>query len=270
MALPSNFSLFVDVDFVKFADYVVGDITDRQQLLDKFSDYEQSLGVIPESDWKEIIEEIEYKKLGAEWLVKHVYNQGREGSCVSNATCAAVMCVAAKQFGHNRVPILSPMSLYKRVASGPNTGSTVKDNVDEAMTNGILPVDNPENRNRFKHVFPATGYRTRLPDGWQETAAKFLIDEVYVCRDYRSVISAQLRGHYVIVGRQGHSILYLRPTYERGRIYNIYLNSWGDDWGFGLGSVRGGFGVDSLDLIHRASNWAVAVRTVNFASEVLL
>ncbi|GIW60127.1 MAG: hypothetical protein KatS3mg087_1193 [Patescibacteria group bacterium] len=257
---------FIDIDFSRITEYEKGDLGPPPP--DVFADYEEALGVIDEEAWDEIIEEINKKKLGIVELVPHIYNQGKEGTCTSNATCAAMNLIASLQFGDNRIPILSPISLYKRVAPGPNTGSSVKDNVDEAMARGVLPLDSY--KEKFKHTMPAVGYRNRMPDNWQETAELFRIGEVYVCRDYRAVVSAILRGHPVIVGRQGHAILYVSVRRDnRRRLIVDYQNSWGN-WGYGMGKFSYGFGGDSFDNLRRASQWAVAVRSIEYSKWSLL
>ncbi|GIV52443.1 MAG: hypothetical protein KatS3mg038_2964 [Candidatus Kapaibacterium sp.] len=89
-----------------------------------------------------------------------------------------------------------------------------------------------------------------------------------MCRSVAAVVSALLRGHPVIVGRDGHAICYVRPTYRRGALSVIYANSWGQ-WGVGVGPWEYGFGLDSARQLERASTWAVAVRTVNFAHDAI-
>ncbi|GIV50782.1 MAG: hypothetical protein KatS3mg038_1303 [Candidatus Kapaibacterium sp.] len=257
--------IFVDLDFSRVTEYGTGDLGYGDAV---FADYEDSLGVIPEAEWQEHVEELERRNIGCEHLIVHIYNQGRVGSCTSHATCQAMMIAAAVQFGRQRTPILSPISLYKRVARGPNSGSTIEDNVDEAMGRGVLPADVSEQSARFKHVMPSGDWHARFPQGWEETARQFLLDEVYVCRSVAAVVSALLRGHPVIVGRDGHAICYVRPTYRRGALSVIYANSWGQ-WGVGVGPWEYGFGLDSARQLERASTWAVAVRTVNFAHDAI-
>ncbi|GIV51768.1 MAG: hypothetical protein KatS3mg038_2289 [Candidatus Kapaibacterium sp.] len=87
---------------------------------------------------------------------------------------------------------------------------------------------------------PSGDWHARFPQGWEETARQFLLDEVYVCRSVAAVVSALLRGHPVIVGRDGHAICYVRPTYRRGALSVIYANSWGQ-WGVGVGPWEYGF-----------------------------
>lgn len=258
---------YLDLDFVKQPQYVQGDLGPPPANI--FADYEETLGNIPRADWKEIIEEMEARSSGPEYYIKWIYNQGNVGSCTSHATCQAMVSTAVRQFGHRRAVILSPISLYKRVARSPNSGSAIKDNVDVAMAEGVLPADIEENR-RFPHRMPSADWGARFPDNWQETASLFRLGEVYICRNVDAVISALLRGHFVIVGRQGHAICYVRPTYShRGELVAVYANSWGK-WGFGFGDFQYGFGADSESLIARASQWAVAVRTVEYREESLL
>lgn len=251
---------FIDVNFPSQPEYTFGDRGLGAFGATGLADYEQTLGVIPESEWRGLAEAMDANQTGLEWLIKHVFNQGQEPSCVSNATAQGMMVCAARQYGMERVPILSPISLYKRVGS-PSSGSMLSDNVDEVMETGILPVNNEANKAVFTHTFPATGYHTKYPSGWETTAGLLKLEECYVVRSVGAMFSAQFRGHPVLVGRQGHSILYIRPKWESNRWIDIYLNSWGD-WGFGAGVFQAGFGADSMSLIKQSAAWAVAFRTV--------
>lgn len=227
--------------------------------------FEDSIPMIPESQWKTEIDKIDQQG-GIERLITRIYNQKQEGSCVSNATGQAHEIIQAAQHGKDKVVPLSAISLYKRCGRSPGSGSTVSGNLEELATRGILPLDTPENRAKYKHVMPNTGFSLPYPDGWQETAAQFRGIEWFDVRSVAGMITALILGYPVVVGRQGHSICYVRPQYRNGQLGVIYVNSWDDTWGFSLAGFSGGFGFDTPSQIRQSASWAFALRSVNTIS----
>ena len=224
----------------------------------KFGD---TMSIIPRSKWQEECEKLEGNSL--DLLVSRLYDQKQEGACVSNAAGQAHEIMQAVQYGKSQVVHLSAISLYKRCGRSPGSGSMLSDNLREMRTVGVLPLDNPENRKLFgEHVMPNTGFYSQYPDGWQETAKLFRGDEWWEIDSVDELISAQLLGYPVVVGRSGHSIVYVRPFYKNGRLYNLYCNSWGEGWGQAGGTFKSGFGVDSESYIRNSAYWAFALRSV--------
>lgn len=252
---------FVDVDFTRDPNYTFGDLGHRA-FSSTMTEFEQVFGVIPSAKWPELIEKIDASAGWIERLITRIYNQGREGSCVSNATGQAHEIIQAAQYGKPNVIHLSAISLYKRVARSASSGSMLDANLDEIERRGILPLDTPENRARFTHVMPATGFTTPFPAGWETTAGLLTSIERYIIRTFEGIITALLQGFPVVVGRQGHSICYVRPVYRNGALAVIYANSWGP-WGFGAGDFTKGFGLDSTSQIRQSASWAFALRSVN-------
>lgn len=246
-------SNIIDVDFSLDPKYTFG----MKSMGDhtKFCRYADENIVIPETDWKALAQHIQDLGVGNSSYVTRIYNQKQEGSCVANASSQATEIVQARQFGKNRVVHLSAMSLYKRIGSGPSSGAVVSDAIEELVKDGVLPLDNEENKARFKHFMPNTGWSTPYPEGWKETAKNFKALEWMVCDSYAELISALLFRYPVVVGRQGHSICYCDVVYKDGEIMVKYANSWGD-WG------ENGFGYDTLRTIKAASGWAYALRSV--------
>lgn len=193
---------------------------------------------------------------GTEKLIKWILNQGQEGSCVGNACTGAMQILLAKQFGEANAVQLSAISMYKQIGSSPMSGADVEDAMNKAQSVGILPLDTPENRTRFKHVMPATGFYTPFPTGWQDTARNFRLDRAFVIRSVAEMEQACINGHVVQVGRAGHSIVYVRPSLTHGRGF-IYLNSWGN-WGSPAGELPYGFGYDTGGLVSSSAQWAYA------------
>jgi hypothetical protein len=249
---------FIDVDFTKDPKYVRGDLPLPALERGRFARYGDSIDVIPESQWKELIALMDADGGGADRLVTRIYNQLSEGSCVANACSQAVEVCQAKQFGKDKVVHLSAISLYKRIGRSPGSGAMVSDGLDELSTKGILPLDNPENRAKFgDKVMPNTGFYTAYPTGWEEVAKQFHGTEWFIVESVEELITALLNQHPVVVGRAGHSICYTRPMYDSGSLVVKYANSWGD-WG------DKGFGYDSMGLIRSSASWAFALRQVNW------
>lgn len=199
---------------------------------------------------------------GIERLVRWVLNQKNEGSCVGNMWTQGVQVTSAKQFGEANIVPMSAISAYKQIGRSPGSGAMVSDALDCGREVGILPLDTPENRQRFgAHVMPATGFYTPWPDGWKDTAKQFRITKHLIIRSVAEAEQAGINGHCIGVGRSGHSILYLRPSLKSGRGF-LYVNSWGD-WGFAAGGLPSGFGFDSSRLVSSATQWAFAFVAVN-------
>lgn len=253
---------FVDYDFTRDPNYVAGDLGVRAFGATCRS-YNDVVPTIAESEWPALIERMDAEGGGAERLVTRIYNQRNEGSCVANACAQAHEVVQALQFGKDKVVPLSAISLYKRIGRSPGSGAMVSDGLEEMASRGVLPLDTPENRQRFgDKVMPPTGFYTNYPTGWEATAKNFRVTEWFIIRSVGQLITALLHQHPVVVGRAGHSICYLRPTRSGGSLKVVYANSWSANWGFGAGDFTGGFGADSMNLISSSARWAFAVRSV--------
>lgn len=246
---------FVDVDFTQQPEYTFGDAGHRcfSEFKATFAD---NIQVIPESQWKDLIAAMDSAGGGADQMVTRIYDQKNEGSCVANACSQACEIVQAVQLGKENVTPLSAISLYKRIGRSPNSGAMIDDGLEEMANRGVLPLDTPENRAKFgAAVMPNTGWSTRYPDGWEQTAKRFRATEWFIVDSVNELISALLLQMPVVVGRQGHSICYCRPMYRNGPLVAKYANSWGN-WG------DQGFGYDTLNQIRMSANWAFALRSV--------
>jgi hypothetical protein len=172
-------------------------------------------------------------------------------SCVANATSQSNEITQALQFGKENVVHLSAISLYKRIGSSPSSGASVDDGLEEMKERGILPLDDEANKARFKHTMPNTGFRTAYPDGWEDTAKMFKVQEWLVVDRVAELVSRLLDGKPVVVGRSGHSICYCDVVYKDGALCVKYVNSWGD-WG------ENGYGYDTMGKIKSSAGWAFA------------
>lgn len=251
---------YVDVDFPREKPFVFGDLG-SSLFSAKPPNYEDAVGLIPESQWQSEIERIDQVGGWLEWFIRIIMNQGNEGSCVSFATTYAFEILVAQQHGLEAIVPMSPMSLYKRIGSSSGSGSNLSDALDEMQTIGFLPENTPENVARFKHTHPRTGFSNRLPDNYKETAKLFVILEWFDIRTLAGIVSASLRGTPIVVGRQGHSICYVRPSLRNSQIGFNYVNSWGN-WGYKLANFTSGFGFDSLSTVKQSARWAFALRSV--------
>lgn len=256
---------FVDVDFPCEDRFIYGWQAETELLRDSSSDlcYSDVVEVYPESEWKDRIKTIEEQEAGIELLVTRVYNQSNEGSCVANACAQAHEINQARQWGKERVTHLSAMSLYQLIGRSAQSGAMIFDGLEEGTDYGILPLDSPENRKLFGNVvMPNTGFRTKRPEGTEATAAQFQFGERYIIRSLAELITAGINGDPVVVGRAGHSICYLRPTYTNsGMLMYMYVNSW-LNWGQPFAGLSHGLGFDSGRNLRNAASSCFAIRTV--------
>ena len=250
---------WLDLDFTKDPNYVFGSLPRDGRRFAGLSAADV-VPLIDESQWPSIIEASNDAPMEA--AVTRIFDQRQEGSCVANATAQAHQICQATQFGKQNVIQLSPISLYKRIGSSPESGAMIDDALDKIRDGGILPLNTPENVREFgDQVMPATGFYERYPRGWEATAMKFAGGEAFIVDDTRELISVLLAGFPIVVGREGHSICYVRPMYDRrGSLIVKYANSWGD-WG------DAGYGYDSLSQIKKSAQWAFGLRTVRSPAE---
>lgn len=256
---------YLDVDFPKDPNYVQGYLGKQPELKRMLASYGDVAHVYNEQTLIETAKRIEADGGGTERLVTRIYNQKQEGSCVGNGSCQAFEIVQATQFGREKVVPISAMSLYKRIGRSAQSGAVVSDALEAMQDKGVLPLDTDENKQKFKHTHPATGFSKPLPSGWEETAEQFKVLEATVCDSEAEVLSALADGFPVVVGRQGHCICYVSFFLKDGKLFVLYANSWGD-WGQAAGHMPSGFGVDTTSQIRQASDWAFAIRSITTPS----
>lgn len=182
------------------------------------------------------------------------------GNCVGNGSAKAFEVLSAFEDGPDRVVKMSAMSLYKQIGESAQSGAVVMDAIDAMTSVGFLPLDCEENRGKFAHLFPATGFSTRWPAGWQETAKLFKAHEWNKINTFAELVSSLLNGHPVVVGREGHCIVYLRVIIKNNRLMFVYANSWGE-WGQASGNLPYGFGVDTETQARKCCPGAYSLRS---------
>lgn len=219
--------------------------------------------MIPEDKRRDLSEALEQK---IRELVYMIMNQGREGSCVGFSTTQACQIRSEWQFGPKYRCPLSGISLYNRIGRSPQSGAMMSDGARESSEDGILPLDTPEARKLFKHVYRATGWvnERRMNNetpGWMETAKLFRAKWMRI-NSVGGWISALLQGMPIMYGRSGHAICSLLPKWRRGGWFFGYVNSWGR-WGDVVNSrFPYGLGWDSERTISRCVGYACVNMTI--------
>lgn len=251
---------FIDVPFDRQPEFTFGDM--GAPLFGDFSEYESAVPVLTDAQINAAIEQGEAEQSFLDWLVTRIFDQGREGACVSDACGGANELAQGKQFGKENVIHVSAMSLYKRIGRTASSGAMVSDGLEEMTSRGMLPLDTPENRSRFGDaVMPNTGFKNPFPDDWEGTAIKFASVEYHVVKTVNGLMTALCNRDPVIVGREGHSICYVKPVIYKGSWAVGYVNSWGK-WGMGMGDFDHGFGIDTLSQIKKSAQYAFVLRSV--------
>ena len=228
--------------------------------------YENVFSIYPRSDWPELIRQNQSLRQ----LVQKIHDQQQEGSCASNMTAQAFEICWVQTFGKKAFVQMSPISIYRWVASGPGSGSTISGNLRQLKEVGMLPVRGsgeaalrtmglPES-----HTLTHTGYYQTFPSNWKETAAFFEGVEAFDISSFDGIVSALLDGFPVGYGRAGHAICAVSPYHEGNTFGLNYANSWGN-WG------DNGFGKDTESFVSSAirSYGAWALRSVKISDEAL-
>lgn len=226
-----------------------------------FPAYEDALPIIPRDEWPDRITEREPRRQTVDDFGS-VLDQDGEGSCASNATAQSAMDCLFMECG---IWVdLSAMSIYKRVGTGPDSGSTIEGNLKTIQLDGILPLNTPKNKAIFAHTHPAIGYDVKLPSGWRDTAKHFKAEEAWDIVSMSGFVSAILNGFTVVYGRGGHAICAFDVHWDSGLVVIEYCNSWGN-WG------DNGFGLDDEDYVAHALPYygAWALRTISLSSKIV-
>lgn len=238
---------FVDVDFEKES-LRLGLSRGCEGFLrpgQRFRSFADMANIIPQSQWEDLAIQGDTEKTNGAYLVTRVMDQTQEGSCVGNATAQCIECTQSASFGKENKIDISAISIYKSIGSSPQSGAYVGDALEFICDNGALPLDTPANREKFGDaVMPHTGFRAPYPTGWEETAKHFKGEEFVEINKAEEMFSSLLQRFFVVVGREGHSILYVAVVRKDGQWLFPYVNSWGN-WGQAYGNMEYGFGFDT-------------------------
>lgn len=203
----------------------------------QFASFANDQEVIPRSQWDALLDAYDYAL--AEQYVAKIKRQTL-GSCASHSSTSCCEYLRNKAVGASNCVLLSPLSVFKFVGSR-NGGSTLDANMRQISQVGVLPLDTPENREKYgEHVWPENQWSGNLPSGWQETAKLFRFTEWNEIGSFDEFFSALLQWKPVYYGRAGHAIYGVRPMKKDGQYVIKYANSWGNwgDAGFGYDTER--------------------------------
>jgi len=266
---------FIDINFATEAEdtgNVCGMLPPPDYMLAYSPLYEASQNIYPESQWPRLIAAIDDSGGWLETYIREILNQGREPSCVYAATAQAKQIIDAKQFGVDKVRLLSWISGYRHNGSR-TSGSSVPGAALWMESVGLQPRnDDPLVKadiaaGYYQHAHPATGYSVQQASGWKETARFFRTHEWFKVTTVAAFMSALIDGWVILGGRDGHCICHVRPMLDSGRIISMYANSWSSTWGATQTIANGvrtkGFGYDSKSKLQTmVSRGAWAIRSV--------
>jgi len=201
------------------------------------------IDTIPKRDWGDWI-----GKVALCANIRQILDQGSNGSCAWESTTQGVLI--GRDVARLPFVLLNPLSGYHFTCGGRDQGSNIDSNLVHARDKGILP----------ESYWPRSkGWRASPPDGWEDVAKQYQIEEFYDIRNTEEVGSALLKGFAVVFGWEGHSCILTRllsSTTAR------YANSWGDwgDNGFGTIKLRSiNFGYGAFAVRNATSHGAIPV-----------
>ncbi len=192
--------------------------------------------IIPRAQWPKV------HKLST--YLPGVYDQDGIGQCASSSACTTVELAAYLR--GIPYPKLSAGDLYSRVNGGRDNGSTLEDNLQELLTNGVAPASMvPYVWDRRKHTDAATVAARK----------KYRVVEAYWCPSFDAMVSASLQGFSVGTGLMwfnnfkpdaagwlpvkgagqagGHALAVYGVEQRADGVIGVWVrNSWTAQWGF--------------------------------------
>lgn len=118
---------------------------------------------------------------------------------------------------------VSPLSIYAEANPRKWGGAGIRQVMEIAIRRGFLPESIQPKDYGFKHTLPGTTGKggknqasgswvsvSAFPEGWQETAKRFRIQEVIFPGSYEEAVCLVLHGYGVGVGRSGHAIPWMQ------------------------------------------------------------
>ena len=193
--------------------------------------------LIPRSEWRARIEEIERRGLGRADIARDagvkIKNQANTNYCWGNSPTWVTELTRYLQ-GQGYVE-LSAASVCAQVANFRNVGGWGRNALEWIVEHGIIPVS----------LWPANAIDRRLASEENRTAGRsFRGQEWWVgeSRNYDQFMSALLRGFPVSAGYNWwrHQVSPCQPKWLDGEAAPIIANSWSEAWGErGYGVLQG-------------------------------
>ncbi len=153
---------------------------------------------------------------------------------------------------------VSPMSVYAEANPREWGGASITHVMEICIKRGFLPDTIQPRDYGFKHALAGTTGKggmnqsrgawtpvSRFPEGWQETAKHFRIQEVIFPENAEQVMCLLLHGYSVCVGRNGHAVPYTFANVAEKRVaYNDSYDvvRW-DSWRTVQGCARGSYAI---------------------------
>lgn len=161
----------------------------------------------------------------------------------------------------------SSMSVYAEANPREWGGASTRQVLDIAIRRGFLPDATQPREYGFKHTLTGTTGKgginqsrgswvplSRFPEGWQETAKNFRIQEVIFPESGEQVVCLILHGYSVHVGRKGHAIPYTFWNDEKKVMgyHDSYDVIRYDSWSTVRGCASGSYAIVSVTT---PDNW---------------
>lgn len=192
------------------------------------------LPLIPESEWKDRIADMERTKSSLTHIIDDVgvpcLNQGSVGYCHAFSPAHAAMCLRATM--NQPFSLLSASSVGGPVTGYRNQGAWILDDLKQAANVGFAEekfYPMLTTRNSWTPEGQASAARNRIAFWWEMKR-----------RNMNEVMTALLSRIPVCVGLNwwGHAVTYLKPVIQsNGTIAILFQNSWGEQYG-GMGNGR--------------------------------
>lgn len=163
---------------------------------------------------------------------------------------------------------VSPLSIYAEANPRQWGGASCWQVLEIAMKRGFLPETVQPSEYGFKHAIPGTTGKgginqasgrwlsvPQFPDGWRETAAWLMPQEIIFTRDWRQATCMLLHGRILGYGRKGHAV---PPWYynHASRAYG-YCDSYDVERWDSLATFKAAVaqGVHCIESVKAPDNW---------------
>jgi len=182
--------------------------------------FAEEVEVIPQSEWSGHIGKISLRQ-----YAKTIFDQDGVGSCGAEASVGAVKIVRA--FEGKSFVELNPWFVYHTTSGGRDNGSSLDDNLDFILKNGVAP----------ESVWPREkGWKSRPSIEARSEALDFKGLEWFDIGSIEEFGTALLKGFPVVWGSDGHAKCAVEVL---STTTFLYLNSWDYSWGdSGFGEER--------------------------------